>query len=119
MLQYICRSFVGMRFVPRTPSSAGSIFVNLHPVLPYLLQTNLHSSMTHNALIRKQYECVQGEYLALKSKMLDELEKNEDTTVTNTDMQEVCYNTIVCILRITVLTLIRSWNVFSHIFHST
>ena len=88
-------------------------FTSLTHLLCIVLQTTLRSSISRNALMRKQYECVQGEYLALISKMLDELEK-EDSTMTVTDMQQVCQSSIY----FNMLKLPHSCNMFKRIFHS-
>jgi chromosome segregation ATPase len=78
-----------------------------------MLKTTLRSSISRNALMRKQYECVQGEYLALISKMLDELEK-EDSTMTVTDMQQVCQSSMY----FNMFKLPHSCSMFRRIFHS-
>ena len=81
-----------------------------------ILQQRLHSALAHNSAMEKQYNQLQGEYLAVKSRMIEALEREEDNEMTIKDMKQVIeilnYNTCMYTHMIyTTLLAFYSWSV--------
>ena len=53
------------------------------------MQSDMYSYLDHNALLRKKYELLQGQYLALKSKMCEDILKQKDVKDADRDMHQV------------------------------